>query len=87
MHVVIIGGGIIGSALAHRLGETGARVTVIEGAAGATPASFGWINASFYLNDDHFALRAAGLEAWKRLGGHVTWSGCLCWEETGDYAT
>ncbi|MEL6807338.1 MAG: FAD-dependent oxidoreductase [Pseudomonadota bacterium] len=84
MHVVIIGGGIMGAALAHRLGGAGARVTVIEGAAGATPASFGWINASFYLNDDHFALRAAGLEAWRRLGGHVTWVGCLCWEETGD---
>ncbi len=84
MHVVIIGGGIIGATLAHRLGEAGARVTVIEGGPGATPASFGWINASFYLNDDHFVLRAAGLDAWKRLGGHVTWSGCLCWEETGD---
>ena len=84
MHVVIIGGGIMGAALAHRLGGAGARVTVIEGAAGATPASFGWINASFYLNEDHFALRTAGLEAWRRLGGHVTWSGCLCWEETGD---
>ena len=83
MHVVIIGGGSIGAAIAHRLGTTGARVTVIEGAAGATPASFGWINASFYLNDDHFALRAASLDAWRRLGGHVTWSGCLCWEETG----
>lgn len=83
MHVVIIGGGIIGATLAHRLGTAGARVTVIEGGPGATPASFGWVNASFYLNDDHFALRAAGLDAWRRLGGQVTWSGCLCWEETG----
>lgn len=83
MHVVIIGGGIIGAALAHRLGRSGAQVTVIEGAGGATAASFGWINASFFLNEDHFALRAEGLAAWARLGDHVSWSGCLCWDASG----
>lgn len=83
MKVTIIGGGIIGAALARVLSTAGADVTVFEGAPGATHASFGWVNASFYHNADHFALRAAGIEAWRRLGGHVDWTGCLCWEENG----
>ena len=83
MKVAIIGGGIIGAALARALNTAGADVTVFESAPGATHASFGWINASFYLNADHFALRAAGIEAWRRLGGLVDWTGCLCWEEEG----
>ncbi len=84
MKIVIVGGGIIGAALARTLSVAGSDVTVFESAPGATPASFGWVNASFYLNADHFALRAAGLNAWRRLGGHVKWNGCLCWEEEGD---
>ncbi|MEO9684994.1 MAG: FAD-dependent oxidoreductase [Tateyamaria sp.] len=83
MKIVIVGGGIIGAALAQTLQSSGAQVTVFEGAPGATHASFGWVNASFYLNNDHFALRAAGIAAWRRLGAHVDWIGCLCWEEQG----
>ena len=80
MKVVIIGGGIIGAALAHNLLRAGADVTVIAVGIGATGASFGWINASFYLDAAHFRLRAAGLEAWRRLDLPVNWSGALCWE-------
>ncbi|WP_299150049.1 FAD-dependent oxidoreductase [uncultured Tateyamaria sp.] len=83
MRVIIIGGGIIGAALARHLVEGGADVTVLEGGGGATPASFGWVNASYFLNPDHFALRAEGIAAWKRLGGCVTWTGCLAWEDEG----
>jgi D-hydroxyproline dehydrogenase subunit beta len=83
MKVVIIGGGIIGAALAHNLLRAGADVTVIAVGIGATGASFGWINASFYLDAAHFRLRAAGLEAWRRLDVPVNWSGALCWEKTG----
>ena len=82
MNIVIVGGGIIGAALAHKLTRAGADVTVFEAGAGATSASFGWVNASFFLNPDHFALRAEGLAAWRRLGGHVEWTGCLCWDDT-----
>jgi glycine/D-amino acid oxidase-like deaminating enzyme len=84
MKVLIIGSGIIGAALARHLGSAGADVTVMEAGAGATAASFGWINASFYLDQDHFRLRAAGIEAWRRLGVPLIWSGALCWEEAGD---
>ena len=83
MKIVIVGAGIIGAALAHRLTQEGAEVTVIGAGAGATPASFGWINASFFLDDDHFRLRAEGIAAWRRLGAHVDWTECLCWEEEG----
>ena len=84
MKVVIIGAGIIGAALARHLHAAEADVTVMDVGAGATAASFGWINASFYLGEDHFRLRAAGLDAWRRLDVPLTWSGALCWEETGD---
>ncbi|WP_420012206.1 NAD(P)/FAD-dependent oxidoreductase [Tateyamaria sp.] len=83
MKVVIIGAGIIGAALARSLSTSGADVTVMSSGVGATAASFGWINASFYLDADHFRLRAAGLEAWRRLDVPLNWSGALCWEEEG----
>ncbi|MBT7446757.1 MAG: FAD-binding oxidoreductase [Tateyamaria sp.] len=83
MKVIIIGGGIIGAALAQNLKLTNADVTVIDIGGGATIASFGWLNASFFLNHDHFKLRLAGLDAWRRLGVPLTWSGALCWEKKG----
>ena len=51
-HVVIIGAGIIGCALAFRLtAHHSCQVTVIDSAdavaSSASGASFGWINASF----------------------------------------
>lgn len=92
MKVTIIGAGIIGAAIAYRLARGGAQVTIVDAGApgqGASAASFGWLNASFFLNDDHFRLRVAALEAWRRLQGEVdlpglSWPGCLCWEEQGD---
>ncbi|MEO9514811.1 MAG: FAD-dependent oxidoreductase [Paracoccaceae bacterium] len=85
MRVIIVGGGIIGAALAYQLDKDGAEVLIIEGRAlgsGATAASFGWINASFYLNAHHFRLRQAGIEAWHQFGfgDHLTWQGSLCWD-------
>ena len=90
MQVVIVGAGILGAALAYGLSQRGAQVTVVDArgvASGATGQSFGWINASFYADAAHFALRAEGIEAYRRLCRDlrlpVTWSGCLCWENTG----
>ena len=94
MRVVIIGAGIIGCALAYRLARNGsADVTVIDRAAGpaaaATGASFGWINASYFLDEAHFRLREAGIAAWRSLQAElgldsVTWPGALWWEAQGD---
>jgi len=86
--IVIIGAGIIGATSAYNLQKSGAQVTVIDaGNANATSASFGWINASFFANTKHFDLRLEGIQAFHRLCSSlslpVSWSGCLCWENTG----
>lgn len=89
--ILIVGAGIIGAALAHRLASLGARVTVVEGiapAAMATGRSFGWINASFHLSSDHYRLRLAAMAAHRalavELGLPQTAQGCL-WFEAMDH--
>lgn len=88
-HVIVIGAGIIGATIACRLSRAGTRVTVLDaGAPGATAQSFGWINASFFLNRDHFMMRDASIAAWHRLEAEtgplpIQWQGCLWWEEQG----
>lgn len=92
MQVVIIGAGIVGASLAFTLSQQGVDVTVIDAsgpAAGATGRSFGWANASFYLDKSHHDIRAEGIASYRRLNdalhtNAITWSGCLCWEEQGD---
>ena len=92
MRIGIVGAGIIGCALAFRLSQAGHDVVVVEAGrsagGGASGASFGWINASFFLDPDHFELRKAGLDAWRRLSDEVglpmlRWQGALWWEEQG----
>jgi len=89
MKVLIIGAGLLGAAIAYRLAPH-ARVTVIEAtspAAQASGKSFGWINASFYLNPAHHALRVQAIAAHRRLDARlrtgIQWTGTLWWEETG----
>lgn len=91
-HILIIGAGLTGACLAFHLARAGASVTLIEAAqpaGAASGASFGWINASFFHSPAHFNLRAAGIEAHRRLdrdlpGTPLTrWSGTLWWEEEG----
>lgn len=89
--VIVVGAGLIGAGIARALARGGARVTVVEAgmpAALASGRSFGWINASFYLNEDHFRLRLAGMAAHRRLeaalpGTGHRWGGCYWWEEEG----
>ncbi|MEM6303131.1 MAG: FAD-dependent oxidoreductase [Pseudomonadota bacterium] len=90
MRIVIVGAGITGAALAFACACRGAEVIVVDAgqpASGATGHSFGWVNASFFLSEAHFALRAAGIEAYRRLCARidlpVQWAGCLCWENQG----
>lgn len=86
MRVVIVGAGIIGAAIAHHLARRGHQVTVIDSGLpgqGASGRSFGWLNASYFLDTAHFRLRIAGLAAWQRLGlPMVRWPGCLWWDTT-----
>lgn len=91
-HTLIIGAGITGAALAFALSRRGDQVTLVTthpAGGNASTASFGWLNASFYLNDAHFALRQAGLAAHRQLQTHlpdlpISWPGCLWYEATGD---
>ncbi|MEM8536796.1 MAG: FAD-binding oxidoreductase [Pseudomonadota bacterium] len=87
-HVIVVGAGVLGAATACQLQTNGAQVTVIhDGRARATGASFGWINASFYLDHAHFRLRVEGLAAWQRwmqeLDLPIRQCGCLCWDRQG----
>ncbi len=89
--ILIVGAGILGAALAHRLACLGAQVTVVESiapAALATGRSFGWINASFHLSPDHYRLRLAAMAAHRALAGELdlppATQGCLWFEETGE---
>ena len=89
---IIIGAGITGAALAFHLSRRGEDVTILsthaEGGL-ASAASFGWLNASYYLSHPHYHLRHEGLAAHRRLTEALpnlptTWSGCLWYEATGD---
>lgn len=89
---LIIGAGITGAALAYQLSRRGEAVTLVsthaEGGL-ASAASFGWLNASYYLSHPHYHIRHEGLAAHRRLttalaGLPTTWPGCLWYEATGD---
>lgn len=88
---LIIGAGITGAALAYQLSRRGEAVTLLsthpEGGL-ASAASFGWLNASYFLSHPHFHLRHEALSAHRRLtdalsGLPTTWQGCLWYEATG----
>jgi D-hydroxyproline dehydrogenase subunit beta len=89
---LILGAGLIGASLGFELARRKAQVTILDAGLPANEASgrsFGWINASFFLNEDHFHLRHAAMAAHRRLerdladSGH-RWTGTLWWEETGE---
>ena len=86
-HVVVVGAGIVGAAIAHELVRLGARVTIVEGdvpASGATGSSFGWIGRHGRWPGGAAELRDHVLPHWRRLerevpGVQVHWSGSLSW--------
>jgi glycine/D-amino acid oxidase-like deaminating enzyme len=73
---VIVGAGIIGTALAARLAEHGAAVTIVEAdqpGRGTSASSLAWINANDKPPRAYHDLNVAGIHAWRhwasRLGG------------------
>ncbi|MEM7172357.1 MAG: FAD-binding oxidoreductase [Pseudomonadota bacterium] len=93
MHIIVIGAGIIGAAMAYYLSRSGARVTVlaadqVRGGASdtATAGSFAWINASFNNPEPYYRLRAASMAEYRDLDQGLDgalaldWSGCLAWD-------
>lgn len=90
-HTLIIGAGITGATLAFQLSRRGEALTLVSSHAEgglASAASFGWLNASYFLSRPHFHLRHEALAAHRRLtealsGLPTTWQGCLWYEATG----
>jgi len=79
--LAIIGGGILGAAIAMRCAQAGADVTLLEKvapAAGATSKSLAWLNA--FMDDDYYMrMRLTALDRWrdvdKALDMGVVWGG------------
>lgn len=93
LRVGVVGAGIVGAAVAHRLARRGIEVTVFEKdrpAAGATGRSFAWLNAHHSKQPEHYhRLNRLGVAAWRELeaerGGElgVRWGGTLEWADAG----
>ena len=85
LRVGVVGGGIVGAAIAMYLAEAGVRVTVFEKtgpAMGATRNSFAWLNA--FVADPHYReLRLASMATYRnldrQLGLGIIWGGYLNW--------
>jgi glycine/D-amino acid oxidase-like deaminating enzyme len=88
LRVGVVGGGIVGAAIAMHLAHGGADVLVFEKIApaqGATQNSFAWVNA--FVDDTHYrALRLESLNAYraldKALSLNMVWGGYLDWAST-----
>src|SRR5258708_31606184 len=91
---VIVGAGIIGAALAARLADADAAVTVVEAdqpGRGTSGSSLAWANANDKPPRAYHDLNVAGMRAWRawadRLGGD--WfrpGGSLHWADSADPA-
>jgi glycine/D-amino acid oxidase-like deaminating enzyme len=83
LRIGVVGGGIVGAAMAMRCAQAGANVTLLEKtapAAGATSKSFAWINP--FMDDPYYMrMRLDALQRWQfldePLGMGVIWGGYL----------
>lgn len=86
---VVIGAGVVGASVAHRLAESGAAVTVLEAGrvgGGTSGMSFGWTNSNNKPPRPYHDLNVAGMRAhaalaeefggtpWWHGGGSVEWA-------------
>jgi len=91
MKVVVIGAGVVGSAIAFRLAEAGASVTVLDGGrvgGGTSGTSFAWTNSHHgNVPPEYHALLMASLALFpevKRQFNDAAWfhpSGCIEWRQ------
>lgn len=73
-HVVVIGAGVIGAGVAHRLAEAGVTVTVVDAVKpeqGLSAHSFGWVNPVDSGHDGYYRLTLEALEAHRRLAAEI----------------
>lgn len=84
---VVVGAGIVGAALAARLAEADAPVTVVEAGrpgGGTSGSSLAWVNANDKPPRAYHDLNVSGLHAWRRWsdrlgGGWFRTGGSLHW--------
>jgi glycine/D-amino acid oxidase-like deaminating enzyme len=70
MRAVVIGGGVVGASVAHRLARAGVEVTLLEGghlAGGTSAATFAWINSNDKSPIEYHRLNVAGMAEYARL--------------------
>jgi glycine/D-amino acid oxidase-like deaminating enzyme len=73
-HVVVIGAGVYGAAVADSLTRRGARVTVVDSgvpAGGTSGATFSWTNSCGKQPRTYHDLNVAGMEAHRKLAADV----------------
>ncbi|MGH2487302.1 MAG: NAD(P)/FAD-dependent oxidoreductase, partial [Ktedonobacterales bacterium] len=92
---VIIGAGILGVALAARLADADASVTVVEAeqpGQGTSGSSLAWVNANGKPPRGYHDLNVAGIRAWREWSGQLggDWfqpGGSMRWTNPADAAT
>ncbi len=93
--VVVVGGGILGTSVAHALAQAGVSVTLLEAHAigsGTSSHTFAWLNATSKFTDEHYhRLNAAGMARHREMARHwgedrLGMGGCgmLTWTGDGD---
>ncbi|PSL57209.1 glycine/D-amino acid oxidase-like deaminating enzyme [Saccharothrix carnea] len=92
-HVVVIGAGVYGAAVAASVTRRGARATVVDAGApggGTSGATFSWTNSCGKQPRSYHDLNVSGMEAHRRLAAdvpHSDWyheTGNLEWAATDD---
>ncbi len=87
----MVGAGCVGSSVAFRLAQRGARVTVLDAGppgGGTSGASFAWTNSFGKTPRDYHELNVAGMEEHAALvkelpgGGWLHQDGALAWEDS-----
>lgn len=74
MKVIVVGAGIVGSCVAHRLAVSGADVVLVESGvpgASASATSYAWVNSNNVSNPAYHALRCIGMPAHRELAAEL----------------